>query len=205
MSKTCTVKGCNNKVKAKNLCCKHYEHMRLYGHIKRTKYDANEIIKHEDEDYAEIILYDSFGEEVARSIIDLDVVEHVENIKWGLDGRNYVYGKINGKIIKLHRYLLGPKEEEVVDHINHNTLDNRKSNLRLCTKQQNNMNRSKTSKNTSGVVGVYWDKSRGKYAASICINRHSKFLGYFNTVEEAAEARRQAEIEYFGEFAPDRE
>jgi hypothetical protein len=56
--------------------------------------------------------------------------------------------------------------------------------------------------NTSGVAGVTWDKKNNKWKAQIHINRKTKYLGLYNTKEEAIEARRQAEIEYFGEFSP---
>ena len=77
-----------------------------------------------------------------------------------------------------------------VDHINHNKLDNRKSNLRICTHQQNCMNVS------DNVKGIHYDKSRNKWMAHI----KGKNLGRFNTKEEAIEARKQAEMDYFGEY-----
>ena len=84
----------------------------------------------------------------------------------------------------------------VVDHINHNKLDNRKENLRICEHQENTYNKGLCSTNTSGVTGVTWDKLRNKWIAHI----KGKNLGRFNTKEEAIKVRKQAEIEYFGEF-----
>ena len=88
------------------------------------------------------------------------------------------------------------------DHKDRNELNNRKYNLRLCTKQENSMNSSKSKNNTSGIIGVYWDKQNEKWMASIGINYKSKYLGRFINKNDAIKARLLAEIKYFGEFAP---
>ena len=198
--RTCSVEGCENKHKAKGYCRKHYTQFRRHGYIlERTTYDANEIIEYDD--YAEIILYNRQGEEVARALIDLEYVDLVKDYKWCLDGsnRNYVYNKQVGF---LHRFIMNPTDDLVVDHINRNQLDNRRENLRICTQHENSFNQSIRCNNTSGVLGVSWDKARNKWSAYIQINGKKKSLGRYNTKEEAIEARRLAEIEYFGEFAP---
>lgn len=201
MSKTCSVEGCNGKHQAKGYCNRHYKQFKRHGCIlERTKNDANEIIEHDD--YAEMILYNNKGEEVARALIDLEYVDVVNDYKWRLNYQGYV---VNDKVGKLHRFLMNPGEDLVIDHINRNRLDNRICNLRACTLQENNMNKSIQCNNTSGIQGVSWDKNRNKWLVHITVNRKQIHLGYFNTIEEAAEARRQAEIEYFGEFAPNRE
>ena len=94
--------------------------------------------------------------------------------------------------MRLHRFLMNPSDDMVVDHINHNRLDNRKQNLRLCTQGENLRNKK--------VKGVAFDKRRNKWYARIMINRKNLHLGSFDTKEEAIEARKQAEIEYFGEY-----
>lgn len=201
MCKTCKVDGCNGKHQAKGYCNRHYKQFKRHGCIlERTRNDANEIIEHDD--YAEMILYNNKGEEVARTLIDLEYVDVVNDYKWRLNYHGYV---VNDKVGKLHRFLMNPGEDLVIDHINRNRLDNRICNLRACTLQENNMNKSIQCNNTSGIQGVSWDKNRNKWLVHITVNRKQIHLGYFNTIEEAAEARRQAEIEYFGEFAPTRE
>lgn len=201
MCKTCKVDGCNGKHQAKGYCNRHYKQFKRHGCIlERTRNDANEIIEHDD--YAEMILYNNKGEEVARALIDLEYVDVVNDYKWRLNYQGYV---VNDKVGKLHRFLMNPGEDLVIDHINRNRLDNRICNLRACTLQENNMNKSIPCNNTSGIQGVSWDKNRNKWLVHITVNRKQIHLGYFNTIEEAAEARRQAEIEYFGEFAPNRE
>lgn len=196
MCKKCSVEGCNNKHYAKGLCSKHYAQFRKHGHtLEKTKRDANEIIEHED--YAEIILTNNKGEETGRAIIDLEYVDLVKDYKWYLATRGYI---TNNKVGKLHQFIMNPQDGLVIDHVNGDKLDNRESNLRTCTQQQNTMNRSTSSNNTSGHTGVCFDSRRNKWFAHIQINGKRKFLGYFKTKEEAAEVRRQAEIDYFGEY-----
>lgn len=83
-----------------------------------------------------------------------------------------------------------------VDHINHVRNDNRLFNLRFVTRSENMRNRSVSSNNTTGVTGVYFFKARKKYTAQIGVNRKLIFLGYFDTLEEAAAARAEANLKY---------
>lgn len=80
-----------------------------------------------------------------------------------------------------------------VDHINGNSEDNRIDNLRVVTRQENCKNIKKARNNTSGVPGVYWDKSRNKWRPSISINGKNKCLGRFDNFEDAVRARKIAE------------
>ena len=88
-----------------------------------------------------------------------------------------------------------------VDHINHCTVDNRKNNLRLISHQQNLMNQKLSCNNKCKHKGIYYDKERNKWRAEIKFNQKKYRLGRFNTIEEAIEARKQAEKKFFGEFA----
>lgn len=99
---------------------------------------------------------------------------------------------------KLGRPLL---EHEESDHINHDTLDNRRSNLRVATREQNMQNRRKQSNNTSGYKGVSWHKTRSRWQARIAANNKNYFLGFFDNAEEAARAYDTAAQEFHGEFA----
>jgi hypothetical protein len=90
----------------------------------------------------------------------------------------------------------------VVDHINNEPLDNRFSNLRWATLSENGMNTKTWATNTSGVKGVAFVPSRNRYQALIQHHGQKQFLGYFKTLDEAAHARREAEIKYFGAFCP---
>lgn len=204
MGKKCCVEGCENtNILAKNMCTKHYKQMYRYGKIlKRTKRDPNEIIKYDD--YAEIILYDNNGNEKHRAKIDIDDIENVNKYKWYSsfsEDRYYVQSdNVNGKRVYLHRFIMNCYDTcKIVDHINHNTFDNRKSNLRVVTASQNNMNRILSKNNTTGKTGVYYNKNN-KYEAYITIDGEKLILGYFDSFEKAINIRKQAEIEYFGEY-----
>ena len=195
--KICKVERCNNKVHGKGYCNKHYIQFKRYGEIRRTLKDPNEIVLHDD--YAEIILYDMNSNEKARALIDLDDVHKVKEYKWCLDGYGYVRGGKEKKI-QLHRFVMNCPDDMVVDHINLNPLDNRKMNLRICTKQQNEMNRPLRNNNTSGITGVSLHKQTNKWRAYIEYNQKYIHLGLFDTKEDAVKAREQAEIKYFGEY-----
>jgi hypothetical protein len=103
---------------------------------------------------------------------------------------------INGKYerIYLHRFISEPPPEMVVDHINHNTLDNRSCNLRNLTVANNGLNRKGLSpRNKSGVRGVYFHKRHRKWYARIGRDGKTKFIGSYDTMEEA-KAAHEAEL-----------
>ena len=113
--------------------------------------------------------------------------------------------RINGKqkSIRMHRQILRlePGDKREGDHKNHNTLDNRRSNLRICTNRQNSMNRKSIPNTTSKYKGVCWDKRDKKWKAAIKVNGKVKNLGYFADEEEAALTYNKVATEHFGEFA----
>lgn len=94
---------------------------------------------------------------------------------------------------------------QCVDHINKNKAGNRKKNLRCCERSENDRNRSLYSCNTSGVAGVYFDKQRKKWVASITYNHKKVYLGRYAVKEEAILARLTKEVELYKEFSPQRE
>lgn len=194
--KICEVEGCHCKVKAKGYCSKHYTQLLRYGKVfnKTIKDKTNKIIQYEN--YAEIILLNLQSEEIGRVIIDKDDIDKVKDFKWHL---SHGYAR-NNEIGFLHRLIMNCPQDMVVDHINHNPLDNRKSNLRICTQQENMLNQSVRKDNTSGHKGICWNKEKNKWQSSIYINGKKKHLGYFNTKEEAIKVRQEAEIKYFSEY-----
>jgi len=101
----------------------------------------------------------------------------------------------------MHRLIMNAQPGEQVDHINHNTLDNRKPELRLCTKSQNQHNVGKRQDNTSGFKGVTWHKRDQKWQARIMKSGKDKHLGNFDTPELAYEAYCRAAAELHGQFA----
>ncbi len=189
----CIIEGCNNKVLANGLCSKHYSQMRRHGKIFEYSYKDKRNHIEIKEDYAEIYL------------IDLEDIDLIKNIKWHKSElqRSTYYCISNGKQGKrIHRLILNITDPSViVDHINHNGLDNRKSNLRICNNSQNICNCHIPKNNKSGYKGVYWSENRQKWCAQISINNKTKNLGRFTNYEDAIKTRNKAAIEYYGEFA----
>jgi hypothetical protein len=94
-----------------------------------------------------------------------------------------------GRIVLLARVIMQPKDGEVVDHIDGDTLNNRRSNLRVVTQAVNTQNRTRHQKsNTSGFRGVHWYKSKSKWQAYASIGRKRANLGYFDSAAEAGKA-----------------
>jgi hypothetical protein len=105
------------------------------------------------------------------------------------------------EFLYMHRVILGAEKGQLVDHINHNQLDNRKQNLRICTQSQNLMNREKTKRSKSGYKGVFWHKIGRKWLAQIKVNHRTFYLGLFSDVAEAAKAYDRAAVQHCAEFA----
>lgn len=103
--------------------------------------------------------------------------------------------------ILMHREIMNAKHGEQVDHINHDTLDQRRSNLRLCSNSQNHANQRMPSTNKSGFKGVSLDKPTGKWKAQVRANGEKKYIGLYVTAIEAAIAYDDAALKYQGEYA----
>ena len=101
---------------------------------------------------------------------------------------------------RLHRFILDFPNSEDVDHIDGDTDNNRKCNLRPCSHRNNSLNHRVASNNTTGVTGVVYVKRTGKYMARIKVKGKDIFLGYYQTLEEASKVRKEAEIKYFKEY-----
>lgn len=116
-----------------------------------------------------------------------------------IDGTGYRSGRIFNKTYHAHRIicvLQSGEWPEEVDHINGDRSDNRWGNLRHVTKRENSKNKRISVLNTSGVTGVYWDKSKGKWFASIQVGGKTKFLGYHATIDLCTSARKSAELQF---------
>lgn len=103
--------------------------------------------------------------------------------------------------MRMHRLIMDAKDGQKVDHINRNTLDNRKSNLRFVTQSQNMMNAVIRKTNTSGFKGVCFVSREGKWLATIWKDGKQKWLGYFKDKKDAAQAYNKAALELHGQYA----
>jgi len=142
-------------------------------------------------------------------LIDEEDKEKLEGYSWHLQKPgNYMSGaKYKGQYksehVYLHRIITGAKKGEHVDHINGNKLDNRKSNLRICTQKENNRNTGpRRNKQIPKYKGVYKSRSAIKpYRSQIYSDGIFTHIGLFETAEEAAEAYNEVAKELYGEYA----
>ena len=139
--------------------------------------------------------------------IDDDCEEIVRGHHWAIyDSRTtpdhpYVWTTIGNKMTALHRVIMGNPTGMHVDHRDGNPLNNRRDNLRLCTRSQNKANSKLYRNNRSGFKGVIEVPGRRKWQASIYRDRRQIYLGRFSTPEQAHEAYKAAAVEIYGEFA----
>ncbi|MDR3290865.1 MAG: HNH endonuclease [Methanobrevibacter sp.] len=134
-------------------------------------------------------------------LIDNDIFDIIKDSKIHINKYGYAY---IGKYRFLHQITLGKsvnKEKTSIDHINHNLLDNRRDNLRHCTHAENMRNRKIQKNNKTGYPGVV--KNGFNWGAKIKKNNKWFWLGTFTTKEEAIAAKKKANEDFFGEFAPD--
>lgn len=141
-------------------------------------------------------------------LFDLEDYPLISAYTWHLSDTGYVVTTYKGKSIRMHRLLLGLEDfstEKEVDHKNHNTCDNRKFNLRVCTHKENLRNRAEQSNNTSGHIGVGLVQDQNKYRAYLGLNGSQINLGTYDTYDAAVKAREEGEHKYFKEYAFKRE
>jgi hypothetical protein len=113
--------------------------------------------------------------------------------KWNKNGRGYAYRKSGKKGLLMHRVILSPPPGTETDHINRDKLDNRRCNLRAVTRSRNHLNRSLSARNKTGAKGVFLDRQRGLWRATIRIDGKSIELGRFRNLNDAIIARQKAE------------
>lgn len=132
--------------------------------------------------------------------VDDDDYERVNVFRWAYSN-GYAQRRSGGKCILMHRMITNAGESIEVDHINGNRLDNRKANLRLCSRSQNMMNVGKRANSKSGYKGVSWSTQRRKWAAMIWKDGKPINLGRFDCKHKAALAFNVAAMALHGEFA----
>lgn len=124
--------------------------------------------------------------------------DSLSEFNWSLDANGYA---IRFPGIKMHRVVMNAVHGQEVDHINGDRADNRRENLRICTRAQNQHNQRVRVGGLSRFKGVTYDKRSRKYLAQIVINKKRKHLKYTKTEEEAARIYDAAAIAAFGVYA----
>lgn len=135
-----------------------------------------------------------------EAIVDVDELPKLHDYKYSWNahlhphtGTYYVIGYSPGKRISLHRYIMDDPFGLVIDHINHDTLDNRKCNLRAVSVKENSLNRrGAANRSKSRIRGVHWNEEKRAWQARISTREGRVFLGYFKDKEEAKRAVEKA-------------
>lgn len=187
------------------LCPRHYQRYLKKGDpYERTLKDPNEFVIYND--YVEVVLFDKNCEKIARSIISVDKLEEAKKHKWTCTFRrgaiSYVTTTVNKVVKKMHQVLFNIPDGMVGDHIDRNPLNNTNDNIRIATQKNNSRNLPVKKNNTSGVSGVFWDKWCKKWRAQIKSDLKMFQLGSYVDKDDAITARLNAEIKYFGDYAP---
>jgi hypothetical protein len=201
----CSVCGETNNVsnfKGLPYCKRHYNQMYRYGKIyDKTIYDKNDYIFDKENSIVVIILRDKYQNINGYAIIDYEEYDKVKDYKWYLSA-GYCVTKGIDKNNGVDIYCVIFNNRIPYDHIDNDRLNNRKSNLRPVTNQQNSMNMSMKSTNKSGVVGVQkQNKTSPRWIANITYLYKSIWLGAYNTFDEAVIARLEGEVKYFKEYS----
>lgn len=204
-TKKCSI--CDNPLYAKGLCLSHWRQLKRHGYTYKHRLELN--------DYefvgslCRIVLTDQHGELKGHALIDASDFDKCKSIRWNYAlyrGVPYVQAAIDkGKsCVKLHQHIMGTKGTgQMIDHINRNPLDNRKENLRFCTRGQNLCNSIGHYNRKAPYKGIHErkDNQSNPWRATIRVDGKTKHLGNFATPELAAIAYNQAAIIHYGEFA----
>jgi len=188
----------------KILCNKHKAQYDRYGKFtEQTRFEPNKIIIEGEASY--ICLNNREGEIIARAIIDTEDLDKIIEYKWFKRVDDRIVANItknsdsNRSHVRLHNIIMNPELGYMIDHIEGNALDNRKSKMRIVTEKQNSKNNKIQSNNTSGVTGVVKSQSE-TWVPQIKFNRKMIRLGNEVSFDKAVLKRLKKEAELFKEF-----
>jgi len=133
--------------------------------------------------------------------IDNEDYEYFNKWKWSYGSNGYARREVAGKYVYMHSLIAKTPKGMLTDHINGDKLDNRKSNLRICTASQNQQNKGNPVNNTSGAKGVDWDNKNKRWRARIRVQGKYIYLGLHKLINSAIVAYNDAAKKYHGDFA----
>lgn len=138
------------------------------------------------------------------TLVDDEDYKWLREWRWHTDNKGYVVRRVrrDGKkyVVYMHREIMKTPEGMVTDHVNGNKVDNRRSNLRVCSDGQNKRNRDKSLGFDAPYKGAYWQKQIKRWYSRIQVNGRSIYLGTFSTPEEASTAYNVAAKKYHGKY-----
>lgn len=197
----CTATGCNDQSYIQGFCKRHYHQIRRHNKITnfgRSRKVPNDFII--EDGVGKIGCYNSKGDFTDYIIVDIEDLEKCKAHKWHITSYGYGLSRYAGRI---HNFILDrePSRKVVVDHINRNKLDNRRSNLRVCTALDNCCNTNMSTRNTSGYRGVMRSNNGKRWVAEIVKQGKKIRIGTYGTKREAAIAYNKVAVQLNGEFA----
>ena len=184
-----------------NLCGKHYTQYVKFHHFldnnQKSVQDLNDFVVTKHGVY--VYTFNHAGKITGRMIIDRDDLDRVIVHKWRFWAGNFFTGV--KQPISISRFIMNVTDpKDVVDYINGDRSDNRKSNLRVTTQQMNMCNKELLSTNTSEFAGVSYDKDRKKWCPEIRLGGKKCYLGRYINKCDSVFARYYAETRLFGEY-----
>jgi len=199
MNKTCSLPLCNLPFKARGYCSKHWEKWHRTGDpLYPTRRDPRPSIVKDGVTKIPIGVSAKDG----YTVVDA-AFAHLDKHKWSVHPSGYAVSDVDGQRVSLHQLVVGyyDKTKYVIDHINGDPKDNRRSNLRVCTQQQNIWNSRSKANTSSKYKGVGWNKQGKKWEAFINIDGKKKNLGLYKSEKTAANVYKYWANKTMGEYA----
>lgn len=179
--------------RVKSCGCLHRESIAAIGK-KNKKYNAYQLIDNT------VIGFDDNNNSFSVMLEDYELIK---DYYWSMDANGYFVARDKNKqMIKMHRLIMNASNEEMVDHIDRNRSNNIRNNLRLTDAKGNAINHEVRKSNRNNITGITWYDKNQKWRAFVIVNGKNKYVYYGDNKNEAIKARLEAEVKYYGEFAP---